>query len=96
MRGFWRDWDCRKAVRASNCMVLTGLAMLLLGIAIGAMADSNVLMCIIAAVGTVLLVSGYVLNLRGAVCPRCGSFLGDLPRIAAKIPNYCPNCGKPL
>lgn len=96
MKGFWEDWDHRKAVRVSNCMFLTGLAMLLLGIAFGAMAGSAVLMSIIAAVGTVLLVSGYVLNLRRAVCPHCGSFLGDLPRIAEKIPNYCPNCGKPL
>lgn len=96
MKEFGNDWDCRKAVRVSMRMALTGLAMLPLGIAVGAMANSSVLMCFIAAVGTVLMISGYVLNLRGAVCPRCGSFLGNLPRMAGKTPNYCPNCGKPL
>lgn len=96
MNSFWKGWDHQKAIRVTNKTFLAGIAMLLLGIPIGAMEDSEVWMYAISGPGLLLAVWSYILNLRKAVCPHCGAFLGDLPRMAEKSHSYCSHCGEKL
>lgn len=96
MGDFWKGWDHRKVIRVTNRTYLAGIAMLFLGIAIGAMADAEALMYVVSGLGLLLAVLSYILNVRKAVCPHCGAFLGNLPRMAGGGCHYCSHCGKEL
>lgn len=96
MGDFGKSWDHRKVIRVTNRTYLAGIAMLLLGIAIGAMADAEAVMYVVSGLGLLLAVLSYMVNIRRAVCPHCGAFLGTPPRMAGSDQKYCSQCGKEL
>lgn len=88
--------DCYQAVRVSNVLFIGGVILALLGIALDGFLEVPYALVLLTLPGAVLAVAGYVLNVARAVCPRCGAHLGDLPRMAEKVPAFCPHCGEKL
>ena len=50
-------------------------------------------LCILGIVG---VVSGIVLAYARMRCPHCDASLMQGGRLPFEVPNFCPNCGKPL
>ena len=51
---------------------------------------------VLAVLGLVAVVSGIVLAYARLRCPHCGASLMLGGRIPSSLPNFCPDCGKPL
>lgn len=51
---------------------------------------------VLAVLGVAAMVSGIVLAYARLRCPHCGASLMLGGRIPSSLPNFCPDCGKPL
>ena len=49
-----------------------------------------------AVLGLAVLISGFVLAGAQLRCPYCDASLLQRGRLPLEVPNFCPNCGKPL
>lgn len=87
----------RKAIVWGKRIVILGLLLIFLSMVVGSLAGLEVAFYILAVVGALLILAGWVLALKKGVCPKCGSYLGtNFPRLPADIPSHCPRCGEKL
>lgn len=91
--------NCHKALKIIHGLSYGGLGLLLLAWAASSLSRGNtvpvpaIVLCILGIVG---LVSGIVLAYTRLRCPHCGASLMLGGRIPSSLPNFCPDCGKPL
>lgn len=85
-----------RALKTTNILFYGGLALCLLGIAIGASTDHVPVMLIIAGIGIAGMIGGLFFAYAHVRCPHCYGSLMWGGRIPSHLPTYCPHCGKPL
>lgn len=90
--------NCHKALRIVHGLFYGGLVLLLLAWAVLSLSQvvvsvPAIVLCILGIVG---VVSGIVLAYARMRCPYCGASLMLGGRIPSSLPNFCPDCGKPL
>lgn len=88
--------DCRKGLKATKILFYSGLGLLPLGIAAGAMAESEAVMGVLGVLGVIGIVAGLVICITYVRCPFCGESLMLGGRIPGELPRHCPGCGKAL
>ena len=69
-----------------------GVVLLALGFGI----ISDAIGIVLAVLGLVIFASGFVLAYARLRCPHCDASLIQRGRLPFEVPNFCPNCGKPL
>lgn len=90
--------SCHQALKIVHGLFYGGLGLLLLAWAVLSLSEKTVpvpavILCILGIVG---VVSGIVLAYARLRCPHCGASLMLGGRIPSSLPNFCPDCGKPL
>ena len=71
--------------------------LLLLAVGCGIQYRWNAILGIVLAVlGLAAIVSGIVLAYARLRCLYCDASLMQRGRLPFEVPNFCPNCGKPL
>ena len=88
-----RKMNCFYAHSLSNLLTIGGLAVVLVGCALGEWELGGRLALALAIGGILAMACGFVVGYRYIICPRCGEPLYDFPRLPSKIPTYCPHCG---
>lgn len=88
--------DCRRGLQVSRYMACGGLGGAMLGIVIGAVMDSTLVMLGISFLGLAALFLSIYLRIKRVRCPKCRGYLGGIYRMPGEIPNYCPHCGYKL
>ena len=90
------NMDHHRALKTTNLLFYGGLALCLLGTAVGASTDHVPVMLIIAGIGIVGMFGGLFFCYTRVRCPHCEGSLMLGARIPNSLPNYCPHCGEPL
>ena len=91
-----KEMDCHQALRITHILFYSGLGLMLLSIAVGAMTNSTVVMVVLGLLGGVGAVAGLICGFANVKCPECGHSLMPGGRIPGGLPNVCPHCGTPL
>lgn len=91
---------CHKTLKIVHRLFYGGLGLMLLAWAAGLCLSSQeavfVTVVVLCLLGLVIIVSGILLGSTQLRCPCCGASLMLGGRIPDKLPNFCPECGKPL
>lgn len=88
--------DCRKGLNMARVLFYGGIGLVILSIAIGDMADSEAMMCVLGALGIIGMAAGVAVCYLYVRCPHCGVSLMLGGRIPSSLPHYCPDCGEKL
>ena len=91
--------SCHQALKIVNVLFYGGLGFLVLAWAVSSLARRNTVpapVIVICLFGLAGIVSGIVLAYARLRCPHCGASLMLGGRIPSNLPNFCPDCGKPL
>ena len=88
-----RKMNCFYAHSLSNLLTIGGLAVVLVGCALGEWELGGWFALVLAIGGILAMACGFVVGYRYIICPHCGEPLYDFPRLPSKIPTYCPHCG---
>ena len=84
----------RGIIGRSKAFFFGGIAVSLIGCILSGAIGSDLLLWIFQIPGFILIFIGYFMNLRQAICPGCGKFIGAKPSIANRLPERCPHCGR--
>ena len=85
----------RKVLETSHGLCFGGLLLLAVGCGIQYRWDVT-FGIVLAVLGLAAMVSGIVLAYARMRCPYCDASLMQRGRLPFEVPNFCPNCGKPL
>lgn len=94
----WRSMDCRQMLKVVKQTFYGGLGLLLAAwIILQCSQDTApvfaIFLCVLGVIG---VFGGILLAYRRLRCPHCGASLMLGGRIPSQLPNFCPECGKPL
>ena len=84
-----------KILGASYGLCISGVVLLALGFGIQYRWNTAFGLAI-AVLGLAVFISGFVLAGARLRCPYCDASLLQRGRLPFEVPNFCPNCGKPL
>ena len=84
-----------KILGASYGLCIGGVVLLALGCGIQHRWNTTFGLAM-AVLGLAVLISGFVLAGARLRCPYCDASLLQRGRLPFEVPNFCPNCGKPL
>lgn len=101
MKGWKEKWEtmgCRQVLKVVNWTFYGGLGLLLAAWIALRCSQNTVpvfasLLCVLGMVG---VFGGILLACLRLRCPHCGASLMLGGRIPGHLPNFCPECGKPL
>lgn len=89
------ETDLGKILGAAYGLCFGGLLLLAVGCGIQYRWDVT-FGIVLAVLGVAAMVSGIVLAYARMRCPHCDASLMQRGRLPFEVPNFCPNCGKPL
>ena len=89
------ETDLGKTLGVAYGLCFGGLLSLALGCGIQYRWNA-ILGIVLAVLGLAAIVSGIVLAYARLRCPHCDASLMQGGRLPFEVPNFCPNCGKPL
>ena len=84
----------RAIIGRSKAFFFGGIAVSLIGCILSGAIGSDLLLWIFEIPGFILIIAGYLMNIRRAICPGCGKFIGSMPSLAHRLPERCPHCGR--
>ena len=93
----WEDMDCKQILQVVNVVFYGGFLVLMLALLLLYFSEEiSVLLTVLAVLGGASCFGGVLLAYTRLRCPFCGASLMLGGRIPTHIPNFCPECGKPL
>ena len=92
----WRSMDCRQMLQMVQGIFFGGLGLALLCVLLASGQEPPEWLIAMGGLGILGLILGILLACRRLRCPHCGASLMLGGRIPSQLPNFCPECGKPL
>lgn len=86
--------DCHLALKVANILFYGGFVLLILGICVGSVGNSDVLSAVFGIPGIVGVAAGLVWDWLYVRCPRCGASLTRGRSVPTWLPKHCPECGE--